>query len=181
MKVMIDPESYRSRWSTKLVCDGIYRVPRSTSLRAARSRFVPGQLDHAVAGMNRTTRTFPIPINGYCSSCAPDAILGMHSASHHGKRSVPRTARPLLTKREVQIIHLICKPEEPTLRQIGALWNVNPKTVGKHLESIYRKLKVHTRIELFIKVVEQGLVKCPCGSPIPSLLAPRPWEDPGLG
>ncbi len=105
----------------------------------------------------------------------------MHSASHHGKRSVPRTARPLLTKREVQIIHLICKPEEPTLRQIGALWNVNPKTVGKHLESIYRKLKVHTRIELFIKVVEQGLVKCPCGSPIPSLLAPRPWEDPGLG
>jgi hypothetical protein len=40
---------------------------------------------------------------------------------------------------------------------------------------------VHTRVELFYKAVELGLVKCPCGSPITSLLAPRPWEDMGLG
>ena len=63
---------------------------------------------------------------------------------------------PLLSKREFDVMALLCKGY--SYRKIGERLFVSPNTVRFHLKNIYRKLKVNSRHEALIKAAKVGMV-----------------------
>ena len=61
-----------------------------------------------------------------------------------------------LTDREMEVLQQMA--EGKTNREIGYELGISQKTVEKHLESIYSKLKVNSRVEAAVLAVEKGLV-----------------------
>ena len=61
-----------------------------------------------------------------------------------------------LTDREMEVLQHMA--EGKTNREIGYDLGISQKTVEKHLESIYSKLKVNSRVEAAVLAVEKGLV-----------------------
>jgi DNA-binding NarL/FixJ family response regulator len=70
--------------------------------------------------------------------------------------SSPPPASPGLTPRELEILQKLA--EGYTNRQIATLLFVSPKTVGVHVERIFRKLDVHDRVAAATKAHRLGLV-----------------------
>jgi DNA-binding NarL/FixJ family response regulator len=61
-----------------------------------------------------------------------------------------------LSDREMQVLQVMA--EGKTNKEIGYELGISQKTVEKHLESIYTKLKVNSRVEAAVLAVEKGLV-----------------------
>jgi DNA-binding NarL/FixJ family response regulator len=61
-----------------------------------------------------------------------------------------------LSDREMQVLQVMA--EGRTNKEIGYELGISQKTVEKHLESIYTKLKVNSRVEAAVLAVEKGLV-----------------------
>ena len=62
-----------------------------------------------------------------------------------------------LTEREIQVLEHMA--EGNTNKEIGYVLGISQKTVEKHLESIYTKLKVSSRVEAAVLAVEKGWFK----------------------
>lgn len=62
----------------------------------------------------------------------------------------------LLTQREIEV--LACLTQGLSNKAIAAMLNIAPKTVGTHLEHIYRKLEVKGRTAATMKALQQGWV-----------------------
>jgi DNA-binding NarL/FixJ family response regulator len=62
----------------------------------------------------------------------------------------------ILTEREMEV--LLQLAEGKTNKEIGFVLDISQKTVEKHLESIYAKLKVNSRVEAAVFAVRQGYV-----------------------
>lgn len=56
-----------------------------------------------------------------------------------------------LTKREAEVAALLCKGFNTEL--IGSLLVISPRTVHKHIENIFEKLRVTSRQELLVKLI----------------------------
>jgi DNA-binding NarL/FixJ family response regulator len=69
----------------------------------------------------------------------------------------PEEESDLLTDREMEV--LLQLAEGKTNKEIGYFLDISQKTVEKHLESIYTKLKVNSRVEAAVFAVKQGYVK----------------------
>ncbi|MAT43576.1 MAG: DNA-binding response regulator [Anaerolineaceae bacterium] len=69
----------------------------------------------------------------------------------------PEEEPDLLTEREMEV--LLQLAEGKTNKEIGYALDISQKTVEKHLESIYTKLNVNSRVEAAVFAVEQGYIK----------------------
>ena len=68
-----------------------------------------------------------------------------------------------LTERERLYIVLACRKPEPSKAEIAvAMGKISEKTVERFRCKAYEKLGVHTKVELYIKAVEMGLITCAC-------------------
>jgi DNA-binding NarL/FixJ family response regulator len=67
------------------------------------------------------------------------------------------SSREELTPRELQVLAGVV--DGKTNREIGVDLDISPKTVEKHLESVYSKLKVASRVEAAVLAVREGLLK----------------------
>lgn len=65
--------------------------------------------------------------------------------------------REQLTPRELEV--LSCVVDGKTNREIGVDLDISPKTVEKHLESVYSKLRVASRVEAAVLAVREGLLE----------------------
>jgi two-component system response regulator DegU len=61
-----------------------------------------------------------------------------------------------LTDRELQVLRGVV--EGKTNQEIGQDLGISPKTVEKHLESVFAKMKVASRVEAAVMAVRQGIV-----------------------
>lgn len=69
----------------------------------------------------------------------------------------PRRSWPAgLTDREVEVLRLIARGR--TNRQVAEKLSISPKTVGRHIENIYRKIDVSTRPGATLFAMEQRLL-----------------------
>ena len=59
------------------------------------------------------------------------------------------TFHPIFTERETQVKELALQGK--TTKEIARALDMAPNTVTRHLSSIYRKERVHTRYELRVK------------------------------
>lgn len=62
-----------------------------------------------------------------------------------------------LSDRELEVLRQLVKGK--TNQDIGAEMGISQKTVEKHLESIYGKLRVASRVEAAVLAIREGLVK----------------------
>ena len=60
-----------------------------------------------------------------------------------------------LTDRELQVLHGVV--DGKTNQEIGLDLGISPKTVEKHLESVFSKMKVSSRVEAAVMAVRQGM------------------------
>ncbi len=83
---------------------------------------------------------------------AVDAVL-----ESVGERAVPVAEAPAgLTAREVEVLRLLARglTNKQTAQQLA----ISPKTVGRHIESIYSKIGASTRAAAALFAVEHGLL-----------------------
>jgi DNA-binding NarL/FixJ family response regulator len=85
-----------------------------------------------------------------------DAVACVLAAA--GRRAPPSTPRwPAdLTDREVEVLRLIARGRSN--RQVAELLVVSPKTVGRHVENLYRKIGVSSRAAAALFAIEHGLL-----------------------
>jgi HD-GYP domain-containing protein (c-di-GMP phosphodiesterase class II)/DNA-binding CsgD family transcriptional regulator len=76
-----------------------------------------------------------------------------------GRRDAPSAPRwPAdLTDREVEVLRLIARGRSN--RQVAELLVVSPKTVGRHVENLYRKIGVSSRAAAALFAMEHGLLE----------------------
>ncbi len=65
----------------------------------------------------------------------------------------------LLTEREMEVLLQVA--EGKTNKEVGFMLDISQKTVEKHLESIYTKLNVNSRVEAAVFAVKQGYANKP--------------------
>ena len=85
-----------------------------------------------------------------------DAVACVLAAA--GKRQAPRLERwPAgLTDREVEVLRLVARGRSN--RDVAAALVVSPKTVGRHVENLYRKIGVHSRAAAAVFAMEHDLL-----------------------
>jgi two-component system NarL family response regulator len=66
-----------------------------------------------------------------------------------------RTQSPL-TERELEVLRLVV--EGKTNQEIGYALGISDKTVEKHLDGVFTKLGVTSRVEAAVRAVREGLV-----------------------
>lgn len=89
---------------------------------------------------------------GRLDAAASDAVLA--AAGHRTRRRRPAVAG--LTGRELEVVQLVAGGLSN--RQIAARLVLSPKTVERHLESIYAKAGVHTRAAAAVFAMQHDLV-----------------------
>lgn len=108
-----------------------------------------------------------------------DAAVAVAPAS--GSRSpAARVAHEPMTTRELEVLNLLS--EGHLARSIAARLDVSPRTVHKHLGSVYRKLGVHDRLVAVRTAQQVGLIPGQSAARFavePHL--PRPRESASLG
>jgi DNA-binding NarL/FixJ family response regulator len=62
----------------------------------------------------------------------------------------------MLTEREMEVLRLVAKGK--TNREIGLALEISEKTVEKHLEGVFAKLGVASRVEAAVRAVQEGWV-----------------------
>ncbi|MEO0361895.1 MAG: LuxR C-terminal-related transcriptional regulator, partial [Pseudomonadota bacterium] len=76
-------------------------------------------------------------------------------AAAAGRRASPPTAPSGLTRREVEVLALVARGM--TNKEAARALGVSPKTVGAHVEAVYRKLGVSNRASAALKALELGI------------------------
>ncbi len=87
----------------------------------------------------------------------PEAIAAVVAAAE-GRSRLGKTINPGgLTDREVEVLRLIARGH--TNRVIGKELYISPKTVGRHVENIYSKIRASTRAGAALYAMEQRLLE----------------------
>lgn len=92
-----------------------------------------------------------------------------HGGNEAGASDAPRTGR--LTLRERQLISVV--GQGFANGEIAVRLRISEATVRNHLTSIFRKLELHSRFELVMYALRQGLIKTPVSRPRPASATPR--------
>jgi DNA-binding NarL/FixJ family response regulator len=90
---------------------------------------------------------------GELDPAAVEAALGAAGVAPRG----PAPAPGGLSAREVEVLLLVARGL--TTKAIGHRLGIAPKTVGNHIESIYTKIGVSSRVEAAMFAMQQGLVE----------------------
>ncbi len=73
------------------------------------------------------------------------------------KESLARTARPLLTEREMEILSLLCTGRNN--EQISEIIHISPKTIEKHKSKLFKKTDTNNTINLILYAIRNDLVQ----------------------
>jgi DNA-binding NarL/FixJ family response regulator len=102
---------------------------------------VPETIIEAVRGVSRGEQ-------GWVSR----RVAAKMAAWTHGEES----GKGALTNREVEVLKWVVAGK--TNQEIGATLGISEKTVEKHLEAVFRKLGVASRVEAAVLAVKEGIV-----------------------
>ena len=73
-----------------------------------------------------------------------------------GTAPVPDLVDILLSERETEVLKLVAKGY--VNKEIALKLSISPGTVGSHIKNLYRKLAVHSRVQVVRAAQERGLL-----------------------
>jgi HD-GYP domain-containing protein (c-di-GMP phosphodiesterase class II)/DNA-binding CsgD family transcriptional regulator len=85
-----------------------------------------------------------------------EAVACVLAAAGRRKAPAPAAWPAGLTDREVEVLRLIARGRSN--RDVAALLVLSPKTVGRHVENLYRKIGVSSRAAAAVFAMEHGLL-----------------------
>jgi putative nucleotidyltransferase with HDIG domain len=85
-----------------------------------------------------------------------DVVSAVLAATGHRRERAPAPSPAGLSEREVEVLRLAV--QGLTNRQIADLLVLSPKTVGHHIENIYSKIGVSTRVGATLFALNHGLI-----------------------
>jgi HD-GYP domain-containing protein (c-di-GMP phosphodiesterase class II) len=85
----------------------------------------------------------------------PDAVAAVLGVAGHAEPQAPAVRPAGLTEREVEVLGLLV--QGLSNREMAERLVLSPKTVGRHVESIYAKINVSTRVGATLFAVEHRL------------------------
>jgi DNA-binding NarL/FixJ family response regulator len=85
-----------------------------------------------------------------------DVVSAVLAATGHRRERPPVPSPAGLSEREVEVLRLAV--QGLTNRQIADLLVLSPKTVGHHIENIYSKIGVSTRVGATLFALNHGLI-----------------------
>ncbi len=102
------------------------------------------------------------------STLPQDLYAILNHVMDHGVYRNPLLKRPpgklpKLTPKETELAQQLCHHAQPKREAMADTLHIRPRTVDRHTDNLFRKLKVHGRVSLLYGLVRLGLVKCPCG------------------
>jgi len=74
----------------------------------------------------------------------------------HARSGAPGTTRPLISKREEEVLRLVATGV--SIPEAARRLYISVKTVKNHLSSIYQKLDSHDRAQAVLKAVRMGII-----------------------
>jgi HD-GYP domain-containing protein (c-di-GMP phosphodiesterase class II)/DNA-binding CsgD family transcriptional regulator len=86
----------------------------------------------------------------------PDAVACVLAAAGRADAQPPPRWPALLTDREVEVLRLIARGRSN--REVAARLVLSPKTVGRHVENLYRKIGVSSRAAAAVFAMEHRLL-----------------------
>ena len=89
---------------------------------------------------------------GHLDGDAANAIL---EAAGHRLPAVRRERVAGLTAREIEVLRLVARGQ--TMKEIGRSLSISPKTADNHIQNLYAKIGVKTRVGATLFVIENGL------------------------
>jgi HD-GYP domain-containing protein (c-di-GMP phosphodiesterase class II) len=116
------------------------------SMREARSHRAALSPTHAEGEMRREVRAGRLD---------GDAVAAVLAAAGHRVSSVRRSALSDLTPREIEVLELIAAGR--SMKEIGRILGISPKTVDNHIQHLYAKIEVKTRVGAALFAVEHGI------------------------
>jgi HD-GYP domain-containing protein (c-di-GMP phosphodiesterase class II) len=84
-----------------------------------------------------------------------DAVAAVLCAAGHRVSAVRRAAVSDLTPREIEVLELIASGR--SMKEIGRILGIAPKTVDNHIQHLYAKIEVKTRVGAALFAVEHGI------------------------
>jgi HD-GYP domain-containing protein (c-di-GMP phosphodiesterase class II) len=88
-----------------------------------------------------------------------DAVNAILEAAGHRVPAVRRERVAGLTAREIEVLRLVARGQ--TMREIGHSLGISPKTADNHIQNLYGKIDVKTRVGATLFVIENGLNEKP--------------------
>ncbi|MBN9545294.1 MAG: response regulator transcription factor [Alphaproteobacteria bacterium] len=73
------------------------------------------------------------------------------------EQSKPDDPDPLLSPREIELLQLLARGYSN--KQAAVVLSISPHTIGDHVKSIYRKLRVSSRGEAMVRAFRSGLLR----------------------
>lgn len=85
-------------------------------------------------------------------------IAARNGAGHHALDQRVVAALASLTARQLEVARLACDPKSLTKEQMAQKLGLTTTAVDKHLAAVYRKLRVHDRMQLLWVAIRYGVV-----------------------
>lgn len=94
----------------------------------------------------------------FALNCVNDSGFYLNEESSIASSCTSEKDKPenKLSQREVEFLHLACS--ELTYKQVADEMNLSPKTIDGYRESLFNKLRVHSRVGLVLYAVKNKMV-----------------------
>lgn len=158
--------------------DGAQLIPELLARCAARILILTGVRDDA-----RTDEAVLRGARGVVRKEAPaDVVLKAIASVHRGelwldrlttarvfqyqqqreqRQAIQKSTLAVLTPKEREIVHKVVEHSGVNNRELAKLLFMSEHTLRNHLSSIYQKLNVGSRLNLYVYAVKNGLVEAP--------------------
>ena len=138
---------------------GYRAVPASSLPLTARVLAVAEAYQSATEPRSYRARLTPQQAAARVQAQVAAAVL---AAAGHAEAAATTTLPAGLARREVEVVALLVRGMSN--REIADSLFLAPKTVGRHVERIYDKIGVSTRVGATLFAIEHGLVSMPAGA-----------------
>jgi DNA-binding NarL/FixJ family response regulator len=141
---------------------------RDAVMRGARGVVLKSQPTDAVIEAVERVHAGHVSFDGALMSTLLDSLPGMVHTAHHAPRSLQERQIDSLTPKERQVIHAIVEHRGAKSLTVAEDLHMSEHTLRNHLTTIYSKLGVQGRLNLYVFAIEHGL------APAPAAPAPAP-------
>lgn len=145
--------------SAVLVLGNLARLPAEAFARRVRTRWP--SMTIVVLGSPEVPGALPLDADGADVVAALASSPSTGEPSHDPARSEEVAALQRLTRRERGVLVLLGQGLE--FEEIAGRLSISEHTVRTHLQNLYRKLDLHSRLEIVRLVARHGLLQAPEG------------------
>lgn len=137
---------------------------RDAVMRGARGVVLKSQPTDDVLDAVERVHAGEVCFDGSLMSLLLDAMPGMSHAPNHAPRDLNASRIASLTPKERAVIQALVAHRGAKSLVVADVLHMSEHTLRNHLTTIYSKLDVHGKLDLYVFAIEHGLASPPSGA-----------------